>query len=132
MVASFSGHVTVMELLLSHGAVITATDHSGSQAIHHAVDGGSSEAVYLLLQRGANVNARESSQWTPLLRASTAEWSIAYQITSYPTAAMNSTLDVCKVLLENGADVNAKDLSGQTPLMVCHVPIHMHPLTHCL
>lgn len=57
------------------------------------------EAAKALIERGANVNARDDGQ-TPLIRA-----------------AQRGHIEVAKVLLEHGADVNARDDDGQTALM---------------
>jgi hypothetical protein len=55
--------------------------------------------VRRLLDKGANVNARDVDGWTPL------HW-----------AAALGRLDIVKLLVERGADVNAKNGDGKTPL----------------
>ncbi len=55
-----------------------------------------------LLERGANVNARDSDlSWTPLM-----------------SAALSGKIDVVKLLIEKGAHINAKDKFSWTPLMI--------------
>ena len=49
------------------------------------------DAVKILLEKGANVNAINSDKWTPL----------------HCAASYDSNADVVKVLLEKGANVNA-------------------------
>jgi hypothetical protein len=61
---------------------------------------GDAQATRLLLDRGADPNAKGSSGWTPLMAATTAE---------------NSSATV-KVLLEKGARVDARDDNGRTAL----------------
>ena len=55
----------------------------------------------ILLEYGADPNARDSDDQTPLHRV--VEW--------------NRT-EVARVLLENGVDVNARDVTNRTPLHV--------------
>jgi ankyrin repeat protein len=48
---------------------------------------------------GADINAKESSNSSPLLRAS-----------------YNGHIEIVKILVNAGADINAKDNNGKTPL----------------
>jgi len=61
---------------------------------------GRTEIVKLLISNGADVNAKDSTGYTPLM----------YAIWSEKT-------ETAKLLINNGADVNAKDSTGYTPLM---------------
>jgi hypothetical protein len=63
------------------------------------------ETVKLLLENGADVNAKDVIGWTPLMMSS------RYSNT-------DSNIQTVKLLLENGADVNAKYDKGWTPLML--------------
>ena len=53
----------------------------------------------VLIARGANVNARAASDFTPLHES-----------------AASGRMEFTKLLLENGADVNARTSDGKTPL----------------
>ncbi len=66
--------------------------------LHEAAAMGHLEVARLLLERGADVNAKNKHGFTPLHFA----------------AGIGHT-DVAKLLLEHGADVNAKDEHGRTP-----------------
>ncbi len=59
------------------------------------------DAVKLLLEKGADINGRDSEGRTALFKA-VASWST----------------DIIKFLIEKGADVNAKDTNGDTPLHI--------------
>ncbi|MGC8924180.1 MAG: ankyrin repeat domain-containing protein, partial [Candidatus Micrarchaeia archaeon] len=52
----------------------------------------------VLIENGADVNAKDNDGWTP------AHW-----------ATRNGHLEPLKVLIENGADVNSKDKYDWTP-----------------
>jgi ankyrin repeat protein len=70
-------------------------------ALIEAANKGDSEAVEALLDSGADINARDEQNQTPL-----------------HLAAGRGHTPVVKLLLERGADVNAKNLLGRTPLLV--------------
>ncbi|WP_100484617.1 ankyrin repeat domain-containing protein [Mycobacteroides abscessus] len=57
--------------------------------------------VYALIAGGADVNAREEQNWTPL-----------------HFAAREDSPEVVKLLLDSGADINAINGRGQTPIML--------------
>jgi ankyrin repeat protein len=69
--------------------------------MHWATGGDHKKMVELLIDKGADVNARDESGWTPL-----------------HYAAFNGHKDVAELLIAKGADVNAKDAGagGLTPL----------------
>lgn len=105
-VAAEYGNVKMTNFLLSQGASVNIRQYSlsnhyidgehprlvsGRFPLHWAALKGHSEVVELLLQHGANLNARNSSG-RPALQE----------------ACMGDDLESVKVLLENGADVNAR------------------------
>jgi len=98
----------LIELLLSHGADVSARDSLGRTALHFAVNIASGKHSYPdaeriirnLLRSGFNVNtAQDLYGDTPLHRA----------------AARNRT-DFCTVLFEHGADVNVRNNRHQRPI----------------
>lgn len=94
------GDVRLVLLLLSAGADVNAACSFDSYtALHAAACEGHAECCRLLLEHGANPNARNFVGMTPLYVAA-GEWAA----------------DCCEVLLEHGADVNAKDDDGETAL----------------
>ena len=67
--------------------------------LHEACGQGHTATVQLLLEAGADVNARHRRGHTPL------HWACEQR---HP--------DVARLLLDAGADVNARDEAGRTPL----------------
>jgi ankyrin repeat protein len=91
-VAAKGGHDRVIARLLESGQGtlidVNATTSTGATALHFAAASGSAAAIALVLDRGANVNAREP-QWgqTPLM-----------------FAAGSGRTEAVKVLMSHGAD----------------------------
>lgn len=82
------------------GLVYSIDKHKNETPLHSATAFGRTVAVKLLLDNGANVNARRNGDRdTPL-----------------HLAALEGFKDVVELLLAKGADINAKTLSGFTPL----------------
>lgn len=105
--------------LLAHGADIKAADNDGWTPLHHSAFGRlgpadrqglcSPAAARALVDAQANVNARDKTGATPLIR-------LAECIA--PTDDSNATVaDVAKLLIGHGAKINAKDTNGRTALM---------------
>ena len=95
------------QLIEKENGVDINTEKIGSQsAILVAARKGHIDIVKLLLENGADVNAKSSdsltwfSGWTPLI-----------------SACENGHFETAKLLIENGADVNASSKSGWTALM---------------
>jgi ankyrin repeat protein len=84
---------------LAAGTAINSRDHRGNTPLIYAAGFGSREALKLLLDSGADVNARNSFDATALV------WAAA-------------DLAKLKLLLSHGADVNARTRLERTPLMV--------------
>ena len=97
--------------------------------------------VKLLLSKGALVNAKNATQYTPLHEAAySGRTDIAKilikkggkvnakdisQATPLHYAALAGNTDVAKVLIENGAPVNARNEKKQTPAMVADENNHV-------
>ena len=80
---------------LSKSSNINEKDKRGTTPLHYAAAYGSAEAVRLLLAAGANVNARNDFEATPLMWAAT-------------------DAEKVRLLVSGGADVNAKSKMGRT------------------
>lgn len=91
------GEVTA---LLAAGAKVDAVDGKGRTPFYRAAAEGKVEAMQLLLDKKADLNARATDGSTPLL-----------------AAVQSAKLDAVKLLCEKGANVNQADGNGNTPLM---------------
>ena len=83
-----------LAVLLALATIVTLTSyvHAAEEGLLDAVKAGDIVAVRRLLERGANVNARDNSQETPLHHA--AYW---------------GKTEVAALLIQKGAKVNARD-----------------------
>ncbi len=128
-VAAIHGRLEIARLLLERGLPVDGRDAHGQTPLHAAAYGihwipperhgmrlyrgcGSEQAAVarLLLERGADLRARDDRRSTPL-----------------HLAAKGGNLEVARLLLEKGADVRAADEDGTTPLHEaasggCHEP----------
>ena len=64
--ASWKGHLSTIELLLSAGADIESTDALLYTPLHHATAEGHYEAIRILLEHGASQAAVDKEGMTPL------------------------------------------------------------------
>lgn len=69
------GDVAVVELILRHGADVSAADDRGRTPLHHAIDEGHAELARLLIDRGAPLDARDESGMTPIYMAASKDQS---------------------------------------------------------
>lgn len=99
MLASFSGQLEVVELLLKHDADVYSTDLGGNSALHWAAFSGHVDCAQRLIEQHADVDARNNFGWTPLLQA---------------TARRH--LEVVMLLINHGANLNLCASDGNTAL----------------
>jgi len=113
-------------------ARLTATNNYGDTALHTAAYYGHTEVVKLLLNNGADIEAKDDDDWTPLHFAArfrhtevaelllqngaNIEAKESDDMTPLHNATFGRCTEVVKLLLSYGADVNAKDNSDQVPL----------------
>lgn len=98
--AANSGHLGIVDLLLSYGANVNARNQAGNTALMEAVENHHSRVVQRLLQAGADMNAKNDDGQTPL---------------SSSVNKLNA--NVINMFLEAGADPNDCDKYGR-PLLV--------------
>jgi len=99
--AAHFGHADVVRTLLNKGAQVSAcsTNAMRNTALHAAAAGRSQTVAKLLLDAGADVNARQSGGWTPL-----------------HSVAQSGDVEFARVLAEAGADVSVRADNQQRPL----------------
>src|ERR1035438_3521145 len=129
MTAARTGNADVMRILLDHGGIdVNAREPSyGETALMSAASENHPAAAKLLIQHGADVNARSTKliyakdrfglegvvtvlphgSWTPLMYA-----------------ARQGSLGAARVLAENGADLNLTDPDGTTALLLAIINSH--------
>ncbi|MFA4828453.1 MAG: ankyrin repeat domain-containing protein [Thermodesulfovibrionales bacterium] len=119
-IAVYNKDVDIITLLLNRGADVnqmidqmTIWDqstqkgaqkgkaYSNTTALHAAIGGGNIEIVKLLMNHGANVNAKDKSGMTPL-----------------HIAATKGNHEAINLLLNSKADLDAEDNNGHTPFYV--------------
>lgn len=94
--------IAKVEAIIKQGTNIDAVQNPNKQTLLHIAAGsGYAEAVKLLLDNNANVDARDFLNGTPLLRA-----------------VQNGHVDVVKILIKYGADIEARSAGRHTPLHV--------------
>jgi uncharacterized protein len=98
----FFGNKETVEVLLANGAEgnVASRESMKVTPLHSAAAGRQAAIARLLIEHGANVNARQ----------------IELGFTPLHEAAGNGDLEFAELLVERGADVNAKMTDGKTPL----------------
>ena len=95
-------NIEMVKLLLARGANVNGGTGKHEPALYAAIRGGHRDIVELLIQHGADVNAKNNTWrrvYTPLQRA-----------------AITGRTEAVKLLLEAGANISVKDDRGQTLL----------------
>lgn len=99
--ASFFGHFDVVEYLLQSDAEVNSPSRNSQQVmpLHSSVAGRHLEVSRILLERGADVNAKQADDFSPLHEA-----------------VQNGQVEMVQLLLRHGANRYAQKSDGQTPV----------------
>jgi hypothetical protein len=134
----------VVDFLLTHGAMVDADTDDGSTPLHEAGKTGSYgdkaisakrvATLQALLAHGANVNARDTAQRTPLMANARDASAVALLLEHHADVkakdrsgrtALHDAVsshwdhaDAATLLLDHGAEVDARDRYGETPLLL--------------
>ena len=133
--AIINGNYDAAALLVNKGANVNATDRVGRSPLFFAADMhtvewlfsrrvprptgdlDSMDTVKLLLDKGANVNARLTGRPFILHHNATGNRTIAEGATAFMKAATTSDVALMKILLERGADPSIPTRNNTTALM---------------
>ncbi|XP_046332160.2 ankyrin-1-like [Haliotis rufescens] len=120
MMAAQKGHRRIFDLLIRKGANILLADHNGNKIVHLACIGGHVDMVkYVLSQCGVDINSKEKSWKTPLMKA-----------------VYHGHRDVFEFLVSKGANMSLVNKFGDNILHVAshegHVKMVKHILSHDL
>jgi ankyrin repeat protein len=122
----------VRKTLHADRSLANAQDNGGATALMHAALLGGPDVMRLLLDAGADPNAKNRRNATALLWAVTDAGAIRLLLEHgadpnirsiegrtplYLASTEPAGVDIVKMLLDKGADPNGKDLTGRTPLM---------------
>lgn len=123
---------SVEPLVAADRSLVAAADAGGSTVLHHAAGFGRLETLELLLDSGAEINARNRRRSTPLHWAIHDEAKVrlllsrgaaleARQVEGrtplFQAAVLGNGLSTIRLLLKAGADPNMGLTNGRTPLM---------------
>lgn len=99
--AAFFSQADVARILIEFGAEVDTPSQNDLHVtpLHSAAASSNVEIAGLLLENGANANARQQGDFTPL-----------------HSAAQNGQVEMALLLLEHGADVKAVNEAGQSAL----------------
>lgn len=133
--AAGSGDIHVIQSMLDHGFNVEARDEQYRTALMWASSENRIDVIDLLLERGADPNARLAAPYgsTPLMIAAAMgrEDSVRHLLahpetdvnargtegqTALMYAAINQRLAIVKLLLEHGSELNVADSHGKTAL----------------
>lgn len=113
--------------------VVKGVDAGGSTALHHAAGYGPVGNLQLLINKGADVNAKNQRSSTPLhwaihdeakvrlilsKRANVNARQVQGRTPLYLAAMLGNGVPTLRLLLTSGADPNLASVNGQTPLML--------------
>src|SRR5678816_938500 len=98
-IAAGNGSASMIAMLLDAGADANAPDPAGDTPLMNVARVGRADAVTLLLDRGATIDAADGT----------------YQQTALMVAIRENNPDIVKLLIARGASVNAKTRVGRAP-----------------
>ena len=138
MIASLQNNAGAINVLLNAGADITITDNTGITCLHHAVMGGcNKEILQTIIDHGADVNATNKNNISPLILACHDGNVDAFDVLVnagahhntqgtqglsliYLAAAEGWSKEILQTIIDHGHDVNTIDKDCRTALMLAY------------
>ncbi len=123
----------VKKRLSRNRELVSAPDSSGSTLLHHAAGFGSVDTMKLLISLGADINAKNKRQSTPMFWAIHEEAKVKLLLDAgaevnhrnvdgrsalYQAVSLGNANGIVKMLLDKGAGANLATTNGATPLMM--------------
>ncbi len=90
-------YTELKDLIKKNLSIVHTEDNKSLTPLHHAAYGGSIECTQLLIANGADVNAKNEQNITPMV--------------------CTRSIEIAKILIENGAKLNVVTRGGDTPLI---------------
>ena len=97
--AAFHGNISLIRLLVRHGADVHAINRQGINMLHVSAQGDSPVSLAYFLEKGLDINSKDFRESTPL------HW-----------AAFSNAECILNYIIAWGGDLNAQDSKGLTPL----------------
>lgn len=111
--AAVSGNLDILDLLIRRKAPVNGKDENGDPVLFTVVKSDQVEAIGMLLQAGADVNATADRGMSVLMNASRADY----------RSDVTGRLQILNLLLQHGARVDVRDGDGKTALHYAVVDI---------
>ena len=115
-----SKKIELIKLMIERGLNIDERNHQGQNPLHRAIISNQKYTIRMLIDLGADVNAKTKSTRIPLNEIpGQSEFTIEFSQpgkTPLHLAVQWSDQEVVKQLIDRGADVSARDDDGLTPL----------------
>uniref|UniRef100_A0A7S2WMD2 FYVE-type domain-containing protein n=1 Tax=Mucochytrium quahogii TaxID=96639 RepID=A0A7S2WMD2_9STRA len=119
--ACLMGHTLIVKQLIAAGASKNVMDNSLMTPLHYTAVHPSMGPAYVLLDKGADADAKNLKDQTPVYIACVQGATRADIATDDEAklATENKTIEYIDALSQFGADLNAVDVSGDTALIAC-------------
>jgi len=146
-VAAKVGNVQIAEILIQNNAKGGCLDQYGLTPLHYAARSGNKDVlIYLLKQKGTQVDCQEKGFWTPLHYATYYKHTDLVKILCEYKASVDETnvesktalhlaceagyKEIIEILMAFGASVNMTDREGKTPLELLNLKNHELPVNN--